>query len=264
MPAFPDMTSADVDDVIAYLKHPENSHIPPDILARLVNPPPPSPRLAPAGTRYWTGYGYMNSSDGLPAISPPWSTLTAYDLNTGSIKWHIPFGEVSSLAEKGIHGTGSFWPRGGVVVTAGGLIFGGSISDNTMRAYDKDTGKVLWEMKLPLVLRAYRQFTKWPEKSTSSSVRARRLAHLQRLVASLLRRWRRARQASPGAAANGLRLRSTHRGTMFLRCRTRTDRPEAREKPKARASLRCPGFAILGIAFKRGKGAYLPTQPPST
>ena len=149
MPAFPDMTPADVDDVIAYLKHPENAHIPPDILARLVNPPPPSPRLAPAGTRYWTGYGYMNSSDGLPAISPPWSTLTAYDLNTGSIKWHIPFGEVSSLAEKGIHGTGSFWPRGGVVVTAGGLIFGGSISDNTMRAYDKDTGKVLWEMKLP-------------------------------------------------------------------------------------------------------------------
>jgi quinoprotein glucose dehydrogenase len=149
MPAFPDLAPADIDNLIAYLKQPENAHIPPDILARIMNPPPPSPRLAPAGTRYWTGYGYMNSSEGLPAISPPWSTLTAYDLNTGSIKFHIPFGGVSSLEEKGITDTGSFWPRGGVAVTAGGVIFGGSISDNTMRAYDKDTGKVLWEMRLP-------------------------------------------------------------------------------------------------------------------
>ena len=83
------------------------------------------------------------------------------------------------------------------MVTAGGLIFGGSISDNTMRAYDKDTGKVLWEMKLQLVLRAYRQFTKWPGKSISSSARARRLAHLQQLGASLLRRWRKARRQVP-------------------------------------------------------------------
>jgi quinoprotein glucose dehydrogenase len=149
MPAFPDLSSADIDNLIAYLHHPEDAHVPPDILARLLNPAPVIPRLAPAGTRYWTGYGYMNSTDGLPAISPPWSTLTAYDLNAGTIKWRIPFGEVESLAEKGIHDTGSYWPRGGVVVTGGGLIFGGSISDSTMRAYDKDTGKVLWQAKLP-------------------------------------------------------------------------------------------------------------------
>jgi quinoprotein glucose dehydrogenase len=149
MPAFPDLSATDINNLIAYLAHPENAHIPPDILARLMNPPPPSPRLAPAGTRYWTGYGYMNSSEGLPAISPPWSTLTAYDLNSGAIKWHIPFGGVSSLEEKGITDTGSFWPRGGIAITAGGLIFGGSISDNTMRAYDEDTGKVLWQTKLP-------------------------------------------------------------------------------------------------------------------
>jgi quinoprotein glucose dehydrogenase len=149
MPAFPDMSPTDIDNVIAYLTHPDKAHIAPDILAYLMSPPVPSLKLAPAGTRYWTGYGYMNSTEGLPAISPPWSTLTAYDLNTGSIKWQIPFGEVDSLAGKGIHNTGSYWPRGGVVVTAGGLIFGGSISDSMIRAFDKDTGKVLWEMKLP-------------------------------------------------------------------------------------------------------------------
>ena len=149
MPAFPDLSPREVDNVIAYLTHPENAHVPPEIVARLIAPTLASGRLAPPGTRYWTGYGYMNSTDGLPAISPPWSTLTAYDLNTGLIKWQIPFGTVSRLAEKRITNTGSFWPRGGVVVTASGLIFGGSISDSTMRAYDEDTGKVLWETKLP-------------------------------------------------------------------------------------------------------------------
>ena len=78
-------------------------------------------------TRYWTGYGYMNSSEGLPANKPPWSTLTAYDLNQGTIKWQIPLGSVTELAAKGIKDTGSFWPRSGVVVTAGGLIFSGQL-----------------------------------------------------------------------------------------------------------------------------------------
>ncbi len=149
MPAFPDLSSSDVDDLIAYLTHPEEAHVPPDVLARLTAPPVVAPRVAPPGTRYWTAYGYMNSSDGLPAIDPPWSSLTAYDLNKGSIKWRIPFGGVTRLEEKGITDTGSYWPRGGVVVTAGGLIFGGSKSDDTMRAYDENTGKVLWQAKIP-------------------------------------------------------------------------------------------------------------------
>ena len=41
------------------------------------------------------------------------------------------------------------WPRGGVAVTAGGLIFSGTISDSTIRAYDKDTGKILWQKVMP-------------------------------------------------------------------------------------------------------------------
>jgi quinoprotein glucose dehydrogenase len=149
MPAFPDLSSSDVDNLIAFLAHPDQAHVPQDLLAALMAPRPPRKRIAPPGTRYWTGYGYMNSSDGLPAISPPWSTLTAYDLNTGAIQWQIPFGTVDRLAAKGITNTGSYWPRGGVVVTASGLIFGGSKSDETMRAYDENTGKVLWEAKIP-------------------------------------------------------------------------------------------------------------------
>ncbi len=94
--------------------------------------------------RYWAGHGYISSSDGLPANKPPWSTITAYDLNKGTIKWQIPWGSVTEFAANGIKDTGSYWPRGGVVVTAGGLIFSGTISDATIRGYDKDTGKILW------------------------------------------------------------------------------------------------------------------------
>ena len=149
MPAFPTLTDAEISHLVAYLSDPASAHVPPDILKQLNAPRPPAPNLESGATRYWTGYGYMNSSDGLPAISPPWSTLTDYDLNTGTIKWQIPFGGMTKLEEKGITNTGSYWPRGGVVVTAGGMIFGGSKSDSTFRAYDKNTGKVLWQVKLP-------------------------------------------------------------------------------------------------------------------
>ncbi len=151
MPAFTSLSDKEVDALIAYLSDPSKAHVPPDVVALLSTPRPPPPP-PPPGTppqRYWTGYGYMNSSDGLPANKPPWSTLTAYDLNKGTIRWQVPLGGVTELIAKGIKDTGSFWPRGGVVATAGGLIFSGTISDATIRAYDKDTGKVLWEQVMP-------------------------------------------------------------------------------------------------------------------
>ena len=107
-------------------------------------PPPPEGQ-----TRYYTPYGTLNANNGLPAIGPPWSELTAYDLNEGTIKWQVPLGVVPSLAAKGIKDTGSYHPtRNGLAVTAGGLIFVGTWSDRMVRAYDKDTGKVLWEKEL--------------------------------------------------------------------------------------------------------------------
>jgi quinoprotein glucose dehydrogenase len=84
----------------------------------------------------------------LSIIGPPWSQLTAYDLNTGRILWQIPHGGVAALGDTGKN-TGSVAPRGGVVVTGGGLVFSGSPSDRKFRAYDQDTGKVLWEYDLP-------------------------------------------------------------------------------------------------------------------
>ena len=73
-----------------------------------------------------------------------------YDLNEGTIKWRAPLGSVRALVAKGITNTGNAQRvhRNGPVVTAGGLIFIGTNGDGTVRAFDKDTGKVLWERAL--------------------------------------------------------------------------------------------------------------------
>jgi quinoprotein glucose dehydrogenase len=95
-----------------------------------------------AGFRRWF------DNQGYPAIKPPWGTLNAVDLNTGEIKWKVPLGEYAELTARGIPPTGTE-NYGGPVVTAGGLVFIGASADETFRAFDKDTGRILWQAKLP-------------------------------------------------------------------------------------------------------------------
>jgi quinoprotein glucose dehydrogenase len=103
------------------------------------------------GLRYTGPLGSMfRTENGLPAIGPPWAQIVAYDLNEGVIKWRAPLGIVRALAAKGITNTGNAQRvhRNGMVVTAGGLIFIGTNADGYVRAFDKDTGTVLWERAL--------------------------------------------------------------------------------------------------------------------
>ena len=98
---------------------------------------------------YQSPVNFMMQSNSLSAIGPPWSTITAYDMNDGRILWQLPDGDVTSLAQQGITGTGSHDPRGGPVATGGGLLFVGTSSDRKFRARDANTGAVLWEYDLP-------------------------------------------------------------------------------------------------------------------
>jgi quinoprotein glucose dehydrogenase len=105
------------------------------------------PNLPPGFVPYGAFQPYGWNVDGLPPIGPPWSQLTAYDLNKGTMLWQIPNGEVRDLAARGTRATGSQGARAGMVVTAGGLIFIGT-PDRWLRAYDQDTGRVLWEKEM--------------------------------------------------------------------------------------------------------------------
>ena len=97
---------------------------------------------------YNSPYNFMMQSNGMVAIKPPFSFLTAYDMNTGEQLYHIANGETWPLQQLGITGAGSQAPRGGPVATASGLLFVGTAGDRTFRARDAATGRVLWEHKL--------------------------------------------------------------------------------------------------------------------
>ena len=100
--------------------------------------------------RFTAPYDFMFTSTYLSPIGPPWSEITAYDLNTGEIKWRVPHGSVAAPASLGIpSNSGAHWPRGGLLATAGGLLFAASGSDKTMRAYDRRTGREVWTYSLP-------------------------------------------------------------------------------------------------------------------
>jgi quinoprotein glucose dehydrogenase len=113
----------------------------PEALAAMPNG---NPGLNP----YKSPVDFMLQSNGMVAIKPPFSFLTAYDMNTGKKLYELPNGESLALLEQGITGVGSQAPRGGPVATASGLLFVGTAGDRTFRARDAATGKVLWEYQL--------------------------------------------------------------------------------------------------------------------
>ena len=87
--------------------------------------------------------------DGYPATAPPWGTLNAINLATGQYAWKIPLGEYPELVKQGLKDTGTE-NYGGPIVTAGGVVFIGATNfDRKFRAFDKDTGRLLWETTLP-------------------------------------------------------------------------------------------------------------------
>jgi quinoprotein glucose dehydrogenase len=95
-----------------------------------------------------TGWHYFTDAEGYPAIKPPWGSLTAIDLNRGEFAWQIRLGEFPALTARGIPPTGTE-NFGGTIVTAGGLVFIGATQDEKFHAFDKASGRLLWEFRLP-------------------------------------------------------------------------------------------------------------------
>ncbi|PPK88256.1 quinoprotein glucose dehydrogenase [Neolewinella xylanilytica] len=94
------------------------------------------------------GYTRLKTSDGHPITAPPWGTLTALDLDRGTIAWQVPLGEYPDLVDRGIRNTGSE-NYGGPAATAGGVVFIAATLDEKIRAFRTRDGALLWEAPLP-------------------------------------------------------------------------------------------------------------------
>ena len=75
---------------------------------------------------------------GPPCTKPPWGTILAVELATGEVTWDVPLGLITGTPN-----------LGGPIVTGGGLVFIGAAMDNFLRAFDVETGEVLWKGSLP-------------------------------------------------------------------------------------------------------------------
>jgi quinoprotein glucose dehydrogenase len=73
---------------------------------------------------------------------PPYTTLTAYDLNKGTIKWQIGLGDdFRVLKAGGPKGTGAAATlKTSAIVTSAGLIFV-TAADRKVHIYDADNGR---------------------------------------------------------------------------------------------------------------------------
>ena len=140
MPGFPIFNDEQVNAVSAYLLDPQKQH------AVKNRKQFDSSKLKYSYAH--SGYGQFLDEQGYPAAKPPWGTLNAIDLNTGDLLWKVPVGEYPELTRRGIPPTGT-QNFGGSIVTSGGLVFVGASKDEKFRAFDKKTGKILWETKLP-------------------------------------------------------------------------------------------------------------------
>jgi quinoprotein glucose dehydrogenase len=140
MPAFTKLSEEERNELISFLYEEEKS--------LEIKEPGLGKESNPQVDYQISGYNKFLDKNGYPAISPPWGTLNAIDLNTGEYLWKITYGEYPELMEQGIPRTGAE-SYGGPVVTASGLLFIAGTKDGKFRAYDKQNGQLLWETKLP-------------------------------------------------------------------------------------------------------------------
>ncbi|RRB02570.1 outer membrane protein assembly factor BamB family protein [Larkinella rosea] len=147
MPSFQHLSDKERDAIVNFILNKETGP------ATVVSAPTTSAPASKDGFPYVPAYvskvwQRFTDQNGYPGIKPPWGTLNAIDLNTGEYLWRVPLGEYPELTKKGIPITGTD-SYGGPLATAGGLVFIAGTKDERIRAFDKKTGKVVWEYQLP-------------------------------------------------------------------------------------------------------------------
>lgn len=142
--------------VVADMRMPVSTWLVPrkDILPPDKFQPDPHGQLSP---QFGLPFGHMIvnffSPLGVPCLQPPMGTISAIDLGSRKLLWQRPAGTMKDVA------FGSLQPRlplyvgmpalGGAITTQSGLTFHSGTQDYYLRAYDTQTGKILWEGRLP-------------------------------------------------------------------------------------------------------------------
>lgn len=140
MPGFAHLSGADNDALVGYLKADGKIAPAPALASSSAGRPPQSLNSPDGSLRYRSGFNQVDF-----AIKPPWQTVTSYDLNSGRIRWQIPVG---TTVDRG-GPTGRAFVKGGLTLTAGGLLFIATEADRKLHAYDTANGKELWAGDLP-------------------------------------------------------------------------------------------------------------------
>jgi glucose dehydrogenase len=107
--------------------------------------------------RFSRGPGANLVVQGLPILKPPYSRITALDLNTGEFAWMVPLGTAPervsqhpALKDMRLPNTGNINVHATLLVTRTLLIAGeGWGGARVVRAYDKKTGAVVGEVSIP-------------------------------------------------------------------------------------------------------------------
>ncbi|NQU52033.1 MAG: c-type cytochrome, partial [Bacteroidetes bacterium] len=132
MPGFPNISKEEREQLVAYLYGVEKTE---EVSVNL--------STVQQDLYKFTGYKKFLDDNGLPAISPPWGTLTAIDLNTGSHIWQTTLGITPGLPNQDTNPTGCE-NYGGPIITENGLILIAGTKDGMFRAFNRFTGKLIW------------------------------------------------------------------------------------------------------------------------
>ena len=101
------------------------------------------------GTPYGTNRTWLLSPWGAPCTAPPWGELVAIDMVSGDVRWRVPLGSIEKQLPFKFEWNLGTPNLGGPIVTAGGLVFIAGTMDQVIRAFDAETGEMVWRHELP-------------------------------------------------------------------------------------------------------------------
>ncbi|MCB0670037.1 MAG: PQQ-binding-like beta-propeller repeat protein [Saprospiraceae bacterium] len=139
MPSFSWLSEAEKEAVIAFLKEKGQDEI--------IDREKVSVNFASKIPWLSTGHHPIKDPEGFPINKRPWGTLSRIDMDSGIIDWQVALGTYPELEARGYEPTGTF-NLGGPMVTAGGLVFIAATMDERFRAFDQETGEMLWEYQM--------------------------------------------------------------------------------------------------------------------